>query len=150
MKRLSDYLSPYIRIGIGCEALVSWFNSFSYPTAPMFRIAQNPDGGIVIWAMGVIGMILIVDALMNDVTPDQVRIFGRSFPIRWKRVFAKRHVVIMALAVCYAAHPYIAERAGYQIFSALYFYERALFIAGMAIFDAKERMRSIGWQRAFS
>lgn len=95
-------------------------------------------------------MVLIIDALLNDITPDQIKFSGKTVPVRWKRVFFKRHVVIMALAVCYAAHPYIAERSGYQLFSAVYFYERALFIAGLAIFDAKERMRSIGWQRAFS
>lgn len=150
MKRLSDYLSAYVRIGIGADALVSWYNSFRHPSSPMFRIAQNQDGGAVLWIMGAIGIVLILDALMNDCTPDQVRIGRRTVVISWKHVFSMRHIVIMALAVCYAAHPYIAERAGYQISSAIFFYERAIFIAGMAIFDAKERMRSVGWQRVFS
>lgn len=150
MKRLSDYLSPYVRIGVGCDALVSWYNSFSDPAARMFRIAQNHYGGVVIWVMGMLGMLLILDALINDCTPDRITFGKKTFLIKWKRIFVFRHVAILALAMSYAFHPYIADKAGYPLSSAVFFYENALFIAGLAIFDAKERTRSIGWQRAFN
>lgn len=150
MKRLHDHWGAFFRFAAGGDAIVSWYNSFSDPTARMFRIAQTQDGGTLIWMMGLIGMIVVLDVLLNDCTPDEFHFGRRTIPIRWKRAFKYRHFFFVALAFCYAAHPFVAERGGYAVSSALYFYWNASINIGLAFFDAKERTRDTGWQRAYS
>lgn len=150
MKRLPDYWGAYARFGAALHSLDSWYSSFRDPTARMFKIAQYENSGVLIWIMGIIGVVLLLDVIFNDCTPDTVSFGKYTVRIRWKRIFIGRHYVIMALATCYAFHPYIAERGGYELVSSYSFYSNAFLIALLAIFDAKDRTRSTGWQRAFS
>lgn len=150
MKRLHDHFGAFFRFAVGGDALVSWHSSYSDPTARMFRIAQTYEGGLLIWLMGIIGIVVMADVIINDCTPDRIRIGAREFPIRWKRAFKYRHFIFVALALCYATHPFIAEKGGYAVSSSLFFYWNAFLNIGLAFFDAKERTRSVGWQRAYS
>lgn len=110
MKRLHDHFGAFFRFAVGGDALVSWHSSYSDPTARMFRIAQTYEGGLLIWLMGIIGIVVMADVIINDCTPDRIRIGAREFPIRWKRAFKYRHFIFVALALCYATHPFIAEK----------------------------------------
>lgn len=149
-KRLNDYFAPLCRFYAGGDAVISWYNALNDPQAKLFKIAQQPDAAVLIWAMGIIGVALVVDALMNDVTPACLNIGGVSIPLHWKKAFEHRHWLFVMLALSYAAHPYIAERAGYAVSSVTFFYWNAFQNIVLAFFDVKQRARVPGWQRAYS
>lgn len=149
-KRLNDYFAPLCRFYAGGDAVISWYNALTDPQAKLYKIAQQPDAAVLIWAMGIIGVALVLDALMNDVTPDQIKIGKWEIRLQWKKAFEQRHWLFVMLALSYAAHPYIAERAGYVVSSVTFFYWNALQNIVLAFFDVKQRTRIVGWQRAFS
>jgi hypothetical protein len=63
-------------------------------------------------------------------------------------VFKNRHWLFVALAFCYAAQPYVAEMGGYGVSLLVYFYWHSAQNITIAFFDARQRARSQGWQRA--
>lgn len=98
--------------------------------------------------MALLGAVVIIDVLVNDWTPDIVRIGRFSFDLTWKRVFYYRHFLFVGLAFCYAAQPYVAEMGGYGVSLLIFFYWNSFQNIVIAFFDAKLRSRSQGWQRA--
>lgn len=150
MQRLHDNFPALCRLYAGGDAIVSWYNSFSDPQAKLFRIAQTPDGGVLIWLMALIGVAVVLDVVINDLTPNTVQ-FGRMhFRVVWQRAFRHRHWLFVALAFCYAAQPYVAERAGYGVSLLIFFYWNSFQNLAIAFLDARQRARSTGWQRACS
>lgn len=150
MQRLHDHAMALLRFYAGGDAIVSWYNSFSDPGARLFRIAQTSDGGVLIWTMGIVGIAVVIDVLINDWTPQCIRLGKWRMNIRWRKAFEHRHLLFVALAFCYAAQPYVAKQGGYGVSLLLYFYWQAGQCITLAFFDAKQRSRSIGWQRAIS
>lgn len=148
MQRLHDHFPALCRLYAGGDAIVSWYNSFSDPQAKLFRIAQTADGGVLIWIMAMFGVAIVLDVLVNDWTPDRIRIGKHSIRIAWKKAFRHRHLMFVALAFCYAAQPYVAARNGYGVSLLLFFYWNSLQNLIIAFFDARQRARSTGWQRA--
>ena len=150
MQRLHDHFPALCRLYAGGDAIVSWYNSYSDPQAKLFRIAQTADGGVLLWIMALAGIAIVADVLVNDWTPSCIRIGRWSMPVRWKRAFEYRHLLFVTLAFCYAAQPYVAEMNGYGVSLLVFFYWQAFQNLCIAFFDAKQRSRSIGWQRAYS
>lgn len=149
-KRLNDFAMPLLRLYAGGDALVSWYNSVNIPSSPLFRIGLTEDGSILLWVMALTGATVILDVLINDFTPPEIRIGKRTFPLQWARAFKYRHLLFVILAFCYAAQPYVAEKAGYGVSLLVFFYWNSFQNIIIAFLDAKQRSRSIGWQRACS
>lgn len=149
-KRLNDYALSLLRFYAGGDAVVSWYNAMHDSQSHLYRIGNTPDGSPLLWVMAIAGALIVLDVLMNDWTPSQIRIGRRSYPIRWHRAFVHRHLLFVLLAFCYAAQPYVAERGGYGVSLLVFFYWNAFQNIALAFFDAKQRSRSAGWQRAYS
>lgn len=148
MQRLHDNFPALCRLYAGGDAIVSWYNSFSDPLARLARIAKTQDGGVLIWIMALFGLAIVLDVLINDWTPAAVKIGSHSFRLVWERAFEYRHWLFIALGLCYAAQPFVAERAGYGVSLLLFFYWNAVQNIAIAFLDARYRLRSPGWRRA--
>lgn len=150
MQRLHDHFPALCRLYAGGNALVSFYNSFTNPLAQIFHIAHTESGGVFVWVMGITGLAIVLDVLINDWTPDCIQIGKWQIKLAWKKAFRHRHMLFVLLALCYGAQPYVAERSGYGVSLLLFFYWNALQNLGIAFFDARQRLRSPGWQRASS
>ena len=150
MQRLHDHFPALCRLYAGGDAVVSWYNSYSDPEARLFSIAQTMDGGVLLWIMAIAGVAIVFDVLVNDWTPERIHFGPLSMRLAWKRAFRYRHLLFVTLAFCYAAQPYVAEQAGYGVSLLIFFYWNAFQNIAIAFLDAKQRSRSIGWQRACS
>ncbi|KAK1548192.1 hypothetical protein Q3G72_001039 [Acer saccharum] len=116
-QRLHDNFPALCRLYAGGDAVVSWYNSVNDPSSHLFKVAMTPDGSTLLWFMGIVGVAIIFDVLINDWTPDWVHIGPFSLQLTWHRAFQYRHFLFVALAMCYAAQPYVAARAefGYRV-----------------------------------
>lgn len=150
MQRLHDHFPALCRLYAGGDAIVSWYNSFSDPQAKLFRIAQTADGGVLIWIMALAGVAIVLDVIINDWTPTRIRLGRKQFHLAWQKAFRYRHLLFVTLAFCYAAQPYVAERAGYGVSLLVFFYWNSFQNLAIAFLDARQRSRSAGWQRACS
>lgn len=150
MQRLHDHFPALCRLGVGGDAVVSWYTSFTDPGARMFKVAQTSDGGMLIWVMALVGIAIIADVIINDWTPDFIRVGHKQFRLNWQKAFAYRHMLLIILAFCYGAQPLVASLGGYNVSSETFFYWNAIFVVMIAFFDAKQRIRSPAWQRAHS
>lgn len=150
MQRLNDQFPALCRLYAGGDALLSWYNSMNDPTSGLFKIAKNPDGGLALWIMGVVGAMIVLDVLINDWTPDTIKVGGKTWKISWKRAWDQRHYLFIVLTFCYAVQPYLADRGGFVVALPNFFYWNALQNLIIALFDAKHRSRGRNWQRACS
>lgn len=130
--------------------MVSWYNSIHDPGARLAMVARTFDGNVLLWLMALVGAAIVLDVLVNDWTPNFITIGRRQFPVRWKKAFKHRHLLFVALAFCYAAQPYVAERGGYTVSLIIFFYWNSFQNIAIAFLDAKQRARSTAWQRACS
>lgn len=149
-QRLNDHFPALCRLYAGGDAMVSWYNSVNDPLSRLYMIAHTSDGGILLHIMGLVGLALVLDVLINDWTPDFIRIGHKRFHLCWQRAFEYRHVLFVALAFCYAAQPFVAEMSGYGVSLLIFFYWNTFQNLAIAFFDAKLRSRSPQWQRAYS
>ena len=148
MRRLPDYSMALLRFYTGGDAILAWYQSFSDPGARMFRIAQNQDNAIMIWLLGIIGVALVLDVIINDITPETITIGKWTFTLRWQKAFEQRHLLFVMIAVSYLAHPFLSDAAGKPVEGIYFLYWNALQAIVLAFFDVKLRTRGIKWQRA--
>lgn len=149
-QRLDDYTLPSWRLFAGCSAVVSWYNAFAYSNSGLAKIARTSDGAMLLWALGATGILIVLDVLINDFTPDRIKLFGHSIRLAWAKAFKYRHFLFVALFFCYAAQPFVAKRGGYDVSLVEFFYVNALQSIAIAFMDVKHRTRGIRWQRACS
>lgn len=148
--RLYDYYPSCFRAALGGNALVSWYNAMNDPSSSLWRIGRTEYGGTLLWFMGFVGAVIVLDVILNDWTPDTFRFGKYDLKIRWKRSFEHRHWLFVGLAVCYAGQPYVAAVAGSGVSLELYFYWYALTNIAVSFLDAAQRSRSRGWETAYS
>lgn len=150
MQRLHDHFPALCRLYAGGDAVVSWYNSFADPHSHLFKIAKTYDGGVLMWIMALAGAAIVFDVFINDWTPPLIRIGKCVYRLSWDRAWRYRHLLFVALAFCYAAQPYVAEMSGYGVSLLVFFYWNAFQNITIAFFDARQRSRGMGWQRAIS
>lgn len=150
IKRLQDQFPALCRLFLGGNALVSWYYGTNDPHAGLYIVGLYSDGAALLWLTGAIGLVLVLDVLLNDWTPQQIKIGGHRFKLAWRRTFKYRHYLFASLAFCYAAQPFVAERSGHSVSLLLFFYWHAFINIAVAFLDAKLRSRGPGWQRACS
>lgn len=150
MRRLPEYSIPLLRMIMGGDAIHSWYNAFHDPGARLFRIAQNQDNAVMIWAIGLFGAAIIIDVIINDLTPEKISVGRWVIGIQWSKAFEHRHWLFVMLAVSYAIHPALSNATGNQVEGEAFFYWSAMKSLVLAVFDMRSRTRSPNWQRAFS
>lgn len=150
IRRLQDHFPALCRFAIGGDAMLTWYNAVSDPRSEVYHLAQASDAATLFGLMAGIGLVLMLDVLFNDATPDYVHVAGKRLRVFWQRAFKYRHFCFVSLAFCYAAQPFVAERGGYSVSLLLFFYWNAFLNIAVAFLDAKQRSRGTGWQRACS
>lgn len=150
MQRLNDHFPALCRLYAGGDAIVSWYNSLQDPSSHLYQVAMTRDGSILLWVMGIAGAAVVLDVLLNDWTPERITWGRLSYRLAWRRAFRYRHLIFVLLAFCYAAQPYVAEKGGYGVSLLVFFYWNSFQNIAIAFFDARQRSRSPGWQRACS
>lgn len=149
-QRLNDHFPALCRLYAGGDAMVSWYNSVSDPAARLASIARTQDGGVLLHLMAVFGLAVVLDVIINDWTPDFIRVGHRKFHLAWQNAFEHRHLLFVGIAFCYAAQPFVAEMQGYGVSLLVFFYWNSFQNLAIAFFDAKLRSRSPQWQRMCS
>lgn len=150
IQRLQDQFPALFRLGLGGNAIVSWYYGVNDPQAGLYSVSRFTDGATLLWFMAIIGSILVLDVLVNDWTPNSITIGRKIVKLSWRRTFLYRHYLLAGLAFCYAAQPFVAERSGHSVSLLLFFYWHAFLNIAVAFLDAKLRSRGPGWQRACS
>lgn len=140
-RRITDYTISVFRVTLAGNAIVSWYNSQVDCGSRFFKIGQSLDGGVLMWVMALFAVSIILDTLLNDWTKDTICIRGFQFKLHWRRAFTKRHYLLVGLACCYWAQPYVALRAGNNVESLATFAWIGFTIFVLAFFDAKQRSR---------
>lgn len=130
--------------------MLSWYNAMTQPGAKLAAIASTSNGNILLYIMALAGLMIVLDVLINDWSPEWVRVGPIQFRLAWKKAFEYRHLLFVLIAFCYAAQPYVAEMSGFRVSLVLFFYWNCFQNLIIAFFDAKLRSRSIQWQRMCS
>lgn len=150
MRRLQDQFSPYVRFFLGGQAIVTWYNATVNPGATLHLVAATYDGNIILWAMGLLGSIMLLDLFVNDWTPEKVQFGERCISLGWRRSWIYRHWLFVGIAACYAAAPIIADAEGLSIGVMLVCYwNSAMYMVG-AFVDAGDRSRRLWWAKTCS
>jgi hypothetical protein len=150
MRRLHDHFPALCRLALGGNAIVSWYSAIHDTNSQLFQIARTADGGALMWIMAIIGAVLVIDVILNDWTPESIRVGSHRFRLYWHRAFRYRHFLFAGLAFCYAAQPYVAEMRGGGVSLLIFFYWNSFLNLVVALLDAKQRSRATGWARACS
>lgn len=148
MQRFSDYAAPAWRFFIGAWAIQTWHAAFVDPGSRMYRIAQYQDSASIIWLIGGIGVVMMLDSIINDALPDDLEVGKWSFKLRWEKVFEQRHWLFGILALAYAVNPGIMSATGRSVEAESFFYLQAAQALAAAFVDVKLRVRGAQWQRA--
>lgn len=147
-RRLQDQFSPFIRFYMGGQAVTTWYSSFANPESTFHEVSTTSDGGLIMWMMGLCGMLLLVDLFVNDWTPDWVEIGRRRLGFGWENIWKHRHWLFVGIAASYAAQPQVADASGQSSAILVVCYFQALCNVLAAFIDAGERSRRLWWQRA--
>lgn len=147
MRRLQDQFSPFVRFLLGGQAVVTWYSATTNPDATLYMVAATEDGNIFIWAMGLLGVILLIDLFVNEWTPDTVQFGRRCINLNWERTWHYRHWLFVGIATCYAALPQIADTSSQNIAVMIVCYWHSFVCMVAAFLDAGERSRRLWWQK---
>lgn len=150
IQRLQDNFPALSRLSMGGTAVVSWYYGMADPSAGLYAVSRYTEGATLLWLMAIIGVVVVLDVVLNDWTPARVTIGRHELKLSWKRTFQWRHYLFASLAFCYAAQPFVADRSGHSVSLLLFFYWHAFLNLAVAFLDAKLRSRGPGWQRACS
>lgn len=150
IQRLQDNFPALCRLAMGGGAIVSWYYGMSDPAAGLYAVGRYHEGATLLWLMALIGGVVVLDVLINDWSPSYLRIGKWRIELSWHRTFRYRHYLFAALAFCYAAQPFVADRTGHSVSLLLFFYWHSFLNIAVAFLDAKLRSRGPGWQRACS
>lgn len=148
--RLNDHFASLCRMSLGGSALALWLVLVADPRPSLASIAQSRDGIVLLWLMGMAALAVVLDVILNDWTPQTLCIGRLRWRLSWRRAFHYRHLLFVTLAFCYAAQPFVARGNGLSVPLLIFFYWQSLLNLTIAFFDARQRSRSYGWQRASS
>lgn len=150
MRRLQDFSSPFIRFAMGGQAVITWHSATVNPQSTLHRLAITEDGSLLVWTMGICGMLMMLDLFVNDWSPNSVKFRKYALSIGWQRMWEHRHWLFIIIAGCWAAQPQVADITGQPISVMLVCYWNTLLNVIAAFIDAGERSRRLWWQRTVS
>lgn len=134
-RRLSDYALTVLRIYMGGNAIVAWHTAISEPKSLIAEATRTPDSLVLIWLLGIVGVLFAVDVIINDIMPKR---------FVWKRALKYRHFLFSALAYCYVAQLFVGVMAHQGLALLISFVWNASIIMIAAFLDAKKRSRDAG------
>jgi hypothetical protein len=143
MRRLQDHWSPFVRFFLGGQAVVTWYTTLSNPTSTLHALSRTSDGGLIIWVVGILGILLWLDLFVNDWTPPCVRLGKSTFNLGWENIWKSRHWLFVGIAGCYCAQPQIADVTGQPVAVAVICYWWAIANMVAAFIDAGDRSRRL-------
>lgn len=131
-RRLSDHALVLLRVYIGGNAVVTWYNAVSDPRSLVARLATNGDGMPLVWFLGFCGILVVLDAIINDLLPKKYT---------WNKAVKNRHLFFGGLACCYVGQLFVGVMS-HQVMALLVYYVWNASIIMLASFlDAKKRSR---------
>lgn len=145
-RRLADYSSPFLRLCLGGQALISSYTSVTNPVSTLHAVTRTVDGSYLIWFMGLLGVIAVLDLLINDVLPESISVGSRLVQLNWNRTWKYRHWLFIGISGCYLGQIPFAEvsRQSFSISLVCGFWCLMNIVA--AFLDAGDRSRRQWWQ----
>lgn len=124
--------SSVFRIYMGGNAVVSWYIASSDSTSLIRRAMLTSEGALLVWALALLGMLAIADAVINDLMP-------RRF--HWRVALRQRHFILTVMAFCYLAQLYVAFCNDRTTGLIIYYLWNAAMIVFAAYLDAHQRYK---------
>lgn len=118
------------RLSMSSLAVVLWIVSAIEPRAMMAQFAEHNAGGFLCALIGLLGIIGMLDVLINDFMSDR---------FNWRTVRKQRHFVLVALAFCYIASLYISLDTVRSTGLSLFYTWNAVSLLSLAFVDAYVR-----------
>lgn len=140
-RRLPDHTLSLFRFVLAGNAVVSWHSSMVDPGSRLFKVGQYADGNLLLWLMALFALAIMFDTVLNDWSSDVIKFGRRTVNLHWRRAFSRRHYLLVGLACCYWAQPYVASRASRPVESLSYFIWAGFTVLIVAFLDAKQRSR---------
>lgn len=146
-QRASDHWSPYVRFVLGGQAVMNWYVSTVNSKSTFHALSLTEDGSLLIWVVGVLGILLWIDLFINDWTPQYVRFGQSNIRLGWGKMWRHRHWLFVGIAGAYCAQPQIVDATGQPLAVAVLCYWWALANMVAAFIDAGDRSRRLWWHR---
>lgn len=134
-RRLSDYALTVLRMYMGGNAVVTWYNAITEPTSLVARTSNTFDGQLLIWILGIIGASMVIDVIINDVMPQK---------FQWKKALKYRHFLFAALAASYISQLFVSDMASHGNALRVSWVWHAGMTMIASFVDAKKRSRDAG------
>lgn len=129
---VKDISGSIFRAYIGGNAIVTWYVAMTDPRSLMHLLAMTGEGAVLIWLLMFIGIVLLLDVVINDFLPHR---------FHWRPALRQRHFILFAMAFCYVAQLYVAVARLYTAGLLLYYLWNAVAIMFIAFIDANQRSK---------
>jgi hypothetical protein len=111
-------------------AVVLWITAEIEPRSMTAQFAVSGAGGFMCALTGLLGLIGMVDVLINDFLPDRYQ---------WRTARKNRHFVLVAIAFCYIASLYVSLETVKSTALSLFYTWNAISLLSLAFVDAYTR-----------
>jgi urea transporter len=95
-------------------------------------VASTDQGFILMWVMIILGVVGVIDVLINDLMPQQ---------FKWRCAHTHRHFLLALMAFCYVAQVYVANSHVKSIGLVIYLLWNAVSLMLVAFVDAHKRSK---------
>lgn len=127
------------RIYIGGLAVIALYMSIEVPGSLSATVASTSDGAALIWLQAVLGTCAIVDAVVNDLLPEQWH---------WRLALRQRHYIMVGMAFFFLTQIFSAVWQGRLTGLETYYTFNAVMIMAAAFPDAYQRLKESKCQTA--
>lgn len=127
-----DRAGSIFRLHMGGMALATWFLAMSESRSMIAMAASGRAGHYLIWALFLVGIAAVADAVINDFMPER---------FHWKMAKKQRHFILSTMAFCYVAQLYVAYTSMDSVGLMLYYSWNATTIMFISFVDAHQRSK---------
>lgn len=120
------------RLSMCSLGLVLWIIAEIEPRSMTAQFADSRAGGFLIAMTGILGIIGMIDVLINDILPER---------FTWAYARTHRHFVLVALAFCYIASLYTSLDTVKSAGLSLFYCWNAVSLLSLAFVDAYSRSK---------
>jgi len=114
--------------------VVLWVISTLDARSLMAQFATHDYGSFLCAATGILGLIGMVDVLINDVLNEK---------FNWRPAYRHRHLILVGLAFCYIAQVYIGSTSFKSLGLNLFASWNAVSLLSLAFIDAAQRSKEM-------
>lgn len=127
-----DRSGSLFRLYMSGTALITGYIAFNDPRSLMFLLATITEGAILVWLLMLIGIVGVVDAVINDFMSEHFQI---------KITLHHRHFILAAMAFCYVAQLFVAFYHLRSTGLLFYYLWNAITLMVVAFIDAHQRSK---------